>query len=257
MNSPADLARFIPAVQWAGTAQVDFQTSDLVYAGSGCTPVQYELAGVEGKIAIIDDQEGSLFPGDVCQPTYPFALKVQSAQEAGAIGLIQVERDDEIFAGDAISGDIPAVAVTNTDGTPIRDAVIDGTAVNATLTPPPPPPVLERMSDRRCVQGMAGPFPCEGVDLLSFVPQSEFNGTGVSDIWGWTDPETGDEYVMFGKTNGTAFFRVTDPSNPVYLGALANPGLSQGIWHDIKVYRDHAFIVSESDPHGMQVFDLT
>ena len=29
------------------------------------------------------------------------------------------------------------------------------------------------------------------------------------------------------------------------------------IWRDIKVYKDHAYIVSEEPTHGMQVFDLT
>ena len=29
------------------------------------------------------------------------------------------------------------------------------------------------------------------------------------------------------------------------------------IWRDIKVYQNHAFIVSEASGHGMQVFDLT
>ena len=28
-------------------------------------------------------------------------------------------------------------------------------------------------------------------------------------------------------------------------------------WRDIKVYQNHAFIVSEASSHGMQVFDLT
>jgi choice-of-anchor B domain-containing protein len=31
----------------------------------------------------------------------------------------------------------------------------------------------------------------------------------------------------------------------------------QQVWHDIKVYENHAFIVSESERHGMSVFDLT
>ena len=253
VNSPEELVRFVPAIQWAGTAPVADQTEDLVYAGTGCSPAHFELAGVEGKIAIIDDNVGSLFPGDVCQPTYLFAQKVQSAEKAGAIGLIQVERDDEIFAGDAVTADIPAVAVTNTDGVPIRDAVIAGTAVNVTLTRP----TFERLTDIPCANGMAGPFPCDGVDLLAFVPQGEFDGAGVSDIWGWTDPENGDEYVIIGKTNGVAFFRVTDPFNPVYLGELDNPGLLHAVWHDMKVFDNHVFTVSESDAHGMTVFDLT
>lgn len=115
----------------------------------------------------------------------------------------------------------------------------------------------ERLSDVPCENGRADVFDCDGVDLLSFVPASEIESEGISDIWGWTDPDSEDEYVMMGKTNGTAFFRVTDPLNPVYLGALPNPGLTHLQWHDIKVYDNHAFIVSESDAHGMLVFDLT
>jgi choice-of-anchor B domain-containing protein len=121
----------------------------------------------------------------------------------------------------------------------------------------------ERVSDVSCTDGMAGPFSCDGVDLLSFVPYDEFGGVeqpafaGISDIWGWTDSETGDEYAIIGVSNGTGFFRITDPTNPVYLGKLPNTALAQLIWHDIKVFDDHAFIVSESNPHGMRVFDLT
>jgi choice-of-anchor B domain-containing protein len=137
----------------------------------------------------------------------------------------------------------------------VRDAVLAGEAVNVTLVDTREP--MGAMTDLPCVDGMAGPFECEGIDLLSFVPQEEFDGEGVSDIWGWTDAETGDEYVMFGKTNGVAFYRVTDPTAPVYVGELPNPAILQEIWHDIKVYEDHAFIVSESTPHGMTIFDLT
>jgi choice-of-anchor B domain-containing protein len=52
---------------------------------------------------------------------------------------------------------------------------------------------------------------------------------------------------------------VTDPANPVYLGELPlHQGAQPNLWRDIKVYRDHAFIVADgAGPHGMQVFDLT
>ncbi len=121
------------------------------------------------------------------------------------------------------------------------------------------------VSNLRCVNGRAGSFPCKGMDLLSFVPLADFKGSealaplggGTSDLWGWTDPKTRDEYVLIGKTNGTGIFRITDPTRPVYLGALRNTSPAQLIWHDIKVYKDHAFIVSESAGHGMRVFDLT
>jgi choice-of-anchor B domain-containing protein len=121
------------------------------------------------------------------------------------------------------------------------------------------------VSNQKCVNGKAGTFSCKGVDLLSFVPLSGFKGSevlaplggGTSDLWGWTDPKTRDEYVLIGKTNGTGIFRVTNPLKPVYLGAIDNVSPAQLIWHDIKIYKDHAFIVSESAGHGMRVFDLT
>ena len=46
-----------------------------------------------------------------------------------------------------------------------------------------------------------------------------YSGRG-SDIWGWTDEMTGDEYAIVGLNCGTAFVRITDPSNPVALGFL-------------------------------------
>ena len=52
---------------------------------------------------------------------------------------------------------------------------------------------------------------------------------------------------------------VSDPSNPVYLGDLPlTAGAQPSSWRDIKVYRDHAYIVADNaGPHGVQVFDLT
>lgn len=102
-------------------------------------------------------------------------------------------------------------------------------------------------------------FECTGIDLLSFVPNSVmFSGTpdGVSDIWGWVSPETGDEYVIVGATTGAAALRITDPNNPEYLGHVVNNGAPL-VWFDIKINNDHAYIVSESVGMGMKILDLT
>ncbi|MDX1548784.1 MAG: choice-of-anchor B family protein [Rhodothermales bacterium] len=107
-----------------------------------------------------------------------------------------------------------------------------------------------------CVSGDAGGFACDAVDLLAFVPASTFGAGSLNDIWGWTDPQDGSEYALVGLNNGTAFVDVTDPENPVYLGKLPTH-TSSSSWRDVKVYADHAFIVSEASGHGMQVFDLT
>lgn len=107
--------------------------------------------------------------------------------------------------------------------------------------------------------GMSGDYPCNGYELLSNMPLSTFDAQTSNDSWGWTDPQDGKEYVLMGLNNGTAFIDITDPINPVYLGKLPSNGQDsfRGNWRDIKVYNNYAFIVSEINGHGMQVFDLT
>ncbi len=108
----------------------------------------------------------------------------------------------------------------------------------------------------------AAGFACNEVDLLSFMPIATIGGdrsVQLNDIWGWTDPQSNREYALVGRTNGTAFVDVTDPANPVFVGDLPlTAGARPSSWRDIKVYKDHAFIVADaSGQHGMQVFDLT
>ena len=108
-----------------------------------------------------------------------------------------------------------------------------------------------------CAGGIAAVFPCNNADLMTYLPVSNIGGPGrLNDIWGWTDPQTGHEYALIGRNDGTAFVDVSNPINPVFLGVLPTHSVNSG-WRDIKVYADHAFIVSEAMLHGMQVFDLT
>jgi choice-of-anchor B domain-containing protein len=115
---------------------------------------------------------------------------------------------------------------------------------------------LESMLDRPCIDGMAGPYPCRDVDLKSFLPHADIGGGRGNDIWGWTDPLTGREYAIVGRSNGTAFVDISTPGEPVYAGNLPTRS-GDSTWRGIKVFADHAFIVSEALNHGMQVFDLT
>ncbi len=110
-----------------------------------------------------------------------------------------------------------------------------------------------------CEDGLAADFfPCENIDLLSHVSMTELGVQRVNDIWGWTDARTKDDYALLGSTTGTVFVRITDPKRPVVLGILPTASTTGGSsWRDIKVYEDHAYIVSEHTNHGVQVFDLT
>lgn len=114
---------------------------------------------------------------------------------------------------------------------------------------------MTAMAQTPCIDGTAGGFPCDKFNLQSRFTLNELDADSGNDSWGWTDPTTGKEYALVGLDNGTAFIDISDPVNPVYLGKLPT-FTDPSIWRDIKVYEDHAFIVSEATGHGMQVFDL-
>ncbi|MCY4223887.1 MAG: choice-of-anchor B family protein [Bacteroidetes bacterium] len=113
-----------------------------------------------------------------------------------------------------------------------------------------------------CTEGVAGQFDCGNIDLLSYMTIEDLGGSpGVTanDLWGWVDPETSREYAVIGRSNGTAFVDVTNPTNPVFIGDLPlTEGANPSSWRDIKIYANHAFIVADNaGAHGMQIFDLT
>ncbi len=113
-----------------------------------------------------------------------------------------------------------------------------------------------------CEEGAAEGFGCSEVDMLSFLSRDDVGakrGIQVNDVWGWEDPDSGREFAIVGRTDGTSFVELSDPYNPVYLGNLPMTSTAnQSIWRDIKVYKNHAFIVSDgAGAHHMQIFDLT
>lgn len=112
-----------------------------------------------------------------------------------------------------------------------------------------------------CTNGMAGIYPCAGVDLLAHLPLTAIGAKDGSvvgnDHWGWTDSQTGRDYVIFGLSNGVSFIDITDPENPLYLGKLPSHGGSS-LYRDMKVYQDIVYVVADEIPgHGLQMFDLT
>lgn len=112
------------------------------------------------------------------------------------------------------------------------------------------------MAQTPCDGNMSGNFPCDGYDLQARLTNSAMDANFSNDSWGWTDPEDGKEYALVGLSNGTAFIDISNPTSVVYLGKLPTH-TGNSAWRDVKVYQNHAFIVSEASGHGMQVFDLT
>lgn len=108
-----------------------------------------------------------------------------------------------------------------------------------------------------CEDGSAGDFACGQIDLMAYLSLEELQaGQNVNDVWGWTDAQSGREFVLCGTYAGTSFIEITDPVNPVFIGHLPTSTVGS-LWRDVKTYGNYALIVSEAGGHGMQVFDLT
>lgn len=123
------------------------------------------------------------------------------------------------------------------------------------------PAIAGRDEEVLCAENEAAGFECDNVNIISFLPIKEMagsRGSRLNDVWGWTDSETGREIAIVGRTDGTAFVDVSDPYNPRMLGNLPKtPGSRSSVWRDMKVYRDHTYIVADgAGEHGVQVFDL-
>ena len=205
------------------------------------------------------------------------SAQVFRVAEAGAAGTLILEPESTIpapgFSRGALFGshvalreDIAVIAASNADmrlgaavvfergdggwaeGSILRESTRTLTAVTGEEAP--------------CTDGATGPFDCSQVDLVAFVPLASLGadpGTILNDIWGWSDPVTGRDWALVGRSDATAFVDVSDPTNPRYAGELPlTEGATENLWRDIKVYADHAFIVADgAGTHGVQIFDLT
>ncbi|WP_375240283.1 choice-of-anchor B family protein [Polaribacter sp.] len=109
----------------------------------------------------------------------------------------------------------------------------------------------------KCEDGFAGEFPCNDYDLLTHITLDELAGenTQGNDSWGWVDPVTNNEYAIVCTNKGTSFIDITNPADAKIIGFLKTR-TENSLWRDVKVYNDFAFIVSEADNHGMQIFNL-
>jgi len=106
-----------------------------------------------------------------------------------------------------------------------------------------------------CINGFAGDYPCDKIDQTAMMPLAMFEAANANDVWGWTNPETGREFVALGLDNKTAFIDITSPQYPIYIGYLPTQTIAS-LWRDIKVLNGYAVVVAEAPLHGMQIFDM-
>lgn len=100
--------------------------------------------------------------------------------------------------------------------------------------------VHPRLNYTKCVNGVAAAVPgnplytfkCKNMDLYDFINHATLGspngwdelGDGVlltgSSSWGWTDPQSGREFVASGMYDGTAFLEILPEGRLLHLGFL-------------------------------------
>ncbi len=98
-------------------------------------------------------------------------------------------------------------------------------------------------------------FSSSGVVLLSQITPDAFGqgATSANEAWGYVSP-SGREYGIIGLTNAVGFVEITNPVNPVIIGAIRGPN---SVWRDMKVHGEYCYNVIESTGQGLEIFDLT
>ena len=261
------------AISWAvkrtGVITVS-QTGTVTAIGNGKDTVVARIGNATGELEVVVQQ-------------VPVSLELGNAQTVftvlGATAQLTAElrdRNNRPIVGAAgnvtwnssnpgalainATGMVTAAGVGNATITAAAGGLTKNVTAAVSITGPVGGPITGTATP--CAGGFAGPFPCSGVTLLSYLPPGALgvdNSVGFNDIWGWTDPQTNKEYAIVGRRDGVSFVDVTDPIRPVYLGQMIRTaGSPSSTWRDMKVYQNHVFVVADgAGAHGMQVFNLT
>ncbi len=257
-------------ITWAkkGSGVVTVSASGVVTAvGNGTDSVIATAGTARAAVAVEVQQVASAIT--VNAPTTTLTRALQSTTVSAQV----VDANNHTVAGAAVSFTSSDSAIIFVSTTGVVTAAKAGTSTitatagtligHITLTANFQGPLGPGLTGqaRPCSGGTVGPFPCNGITLLSYLPIAALGGApgvDLNDIWGWTDQLTGSEYALVGRRDGIAFVDITNATDPRFLGFLPiTPGATANFWHDVKVYSDHAYIVADgAGAHGMQVFDL-
>ena len=88
---------------------------------------------------------------------------------------------------------------------------------------------------------------------MSLIGSYEWNTTEGSDIWGWVDPSTQQEYALVGLNDGFSCVNVTNPANPIEEFFITD---INSTWRDVKTWRNYAYVTTEANA-GLLIVDLT
>ncbi|HTU58804.1 MAG TPA: hypothetical protein VMF89_10230, partial [Polyangiales bacterium] len=194
-------------------------------------PVVAGAAGSTPKVATAAASGGGAPP--VAAASSPVAGAAAPALQAGAAGAAgSASAANGCADPKGADADAKPDACDNCPGVPNpdqADADGDGQGDACSCATPAVP----------CENGMAGPYPCSGIDMLSRVGLSDMKAQAGNAVWGGVESKGHREIAVVGLDNGTAFVDLSKPTCPVVLGKLpSTTGRSQS--RDVKVLGDYA-----------------
>lgn len=100
---------------------------------------------------------------------------------------------------------------------------------------------------------------CERIDMLSTLTVEDLgwaSETMCTSIWGWVDNRTDKKYVILSCEPGHSIIDISNPQKPKAIAKIAGENGGNFRWRDVKVYKDHAFMVSDALLSRVQIVDL-
>jgi choice-of-anchor B domain-containing protein len=157
-------------------------------------------------------------------------------------------------AGFTVIADAKGVEISDTEAQRMRKLTIQMASAEQShaLTP--------------CVNNVSAGFACQSVSLLAHLSLQDLQpaSNAGNDVWGFTDLNTGREYVFMGLQNGVSILDITNPETPELVAAPQGSGTT---WRDITVYqfydetarrwRAYAYISADNVTDRPIVLDLS
>ncbi|WP_419161511.1 choice-of-anchor B family protein [Candidatus Palauibacter sp.] len=251
-------------------ANVGWSSSDPAIAAVDSTGLVAAVGNGEATVTATSGQAEAAIPVSIRQEAAsaaisPDPLSLEAPGDTARLAATVRDALDHTIQGAEVAWSSSDSAVAKVDPTGLVTAIGKGEATVAATSGPANATVSVSVRQSAhtvaCVDGRAGFYPCEGLDLLGRLTVGALRPGSyphdLNDVWGWTDPVTGTEYALAGRTDGLAIVDLSDPWDPQPLAFLPSP-TDPSRWRDVKVYADHAYIVADNAlEHGVQILDLT
>ncbi len=91
--------------------------------------------------------------------------------------------------------------------------------------------------------------------VMEHVPLDEMEALSANHLSSWRDEETAMAVAIVGLNNGVGFIDVSQPQQPSYMGKLPSH-YGHSLFRESVVYKDHLYVISKAEHHGLQVFSL-